>query len=82
MSALERGQLHSIHNLEGLTIILQRVGIGVLQVVHMLVEDDELTTGLVKFDCGFLQLIFQVTCLRDVVQDLVGAIGRGCERRC
>ena len=60
VGALQRGQLHSINDLERLAVVLERVCVRVLQIAHVLIEHDELATGFVKFDRGLLQLSFQI----------------------
>ncbi len=82
--ALQRGQLHAVHNLESLAVILQRVCVRVLQITHVLVEEDQLLAGLVEFHGRLFELVLQVLGVDDV-QEKVGLsriVKSGCERGC
>ena len=59
VGALQSGQLHAVHDFEGFAIILERVRVGILQVVYVLIEHDELTTRLLEFYGRFLELKLQ-----------------------
>ncbi|RNA42054.1 hypothetical protein BpHYR1_037137 [Brachionus plicatilis] len=60
VGALVRGQLHSVDYLESLAFVFQRVGVRVLQVIHLLVKHAQLAARFVELDGRPSQLAFQV----------------------
>ena len=47
--AFQCSQLHTVHNLKSLAVILQRIGVAILQIAHVLVKQYQLLAGPVEF---------------------------------